>query len=79
MPTDIQQLRRENSDGTVIGWKRLVELRHFPANTRKPFNHVHLDSHFCQVQGSLNSGDPSADNQYVFTHDSPRLISIRIL
>jgi len=74
MPTDIQQLRRKNSDGTVIGRKRLVELSHPPANARKPFHHMHLYSHFCQVQGGLNSGDPSADNQYVFTHDSPHLV-----
>jgi hypothetical protein len=73
MPTDIQQLRREDSDGTVIGRERLVELGHSSANARKFFYHMHLDSHFRQVQGGLNAGDPSADNQYVFTHDSPRL------
>jgi len=73
MPTDIQQLRRENSDSAIIGGERLVELGHSSANAREPFHHMHLDSHFRQVQGGLNSGDPSADNQYVFIHDSPRL------
>jgi hypothetical protein len=73
MPTDIQQLRRKNSDSAIIGGKRLVELGHPAANAREPFHHMHLDSHFRQVQGSLNPGNPAADNQYVFIHDSPRL------
>jgi hypothetical protein len=73
MPTDIQQLRRENSDSAIIGGERLVELGHSTANAREPFHHMHLDSHFRQVQGGLNSGDSAADNQYVFIHDSPRL------
>jgi hypothetical protein len=78
MPTDIQQLRRKNSDGAVIGGEGLVELRHPSTNTREPFHHVHLDSHFRQVQGRLNSCNPSADNQYVFIHNSPQEMVVTI-
>jgi len=73
MPTGIQQLGRKNSDGAVICGKRFVELSHSPADAWEPLHHVHLDSHFGHIQGSLNAGDPSADNQYIFAHDSPLL------
>jgi hypothetical protein len=32
MPADLDQFRRDYSHGTVIGGKRLVKLRHEPAN-----------------------------------------------
>jgi hypothetical protein len=71
MPTDIQQLWRENSDSTVIGWEGLIELGHFAANARKLFHHVYLDAHFSQVQGRLNTGYSTADYQNVVTHNTP--------
>jgi len=46
MPTGIQQLRRENSDGAVVGGKGLVQLSHFAADTRELFHQMDLDSHF---------------------------------
>ena len=33
MSTDIQHLGRKDSDGTVIGWKGLVQLGHLAADT----------------------------------------------
>ncbi len=38
MPTGIQQLRRQNSDGAVIGGKGLVQLGHLAADARKPLH-----------------------------------------
>jgi hypothetical protein len=32
VPADLDQFRRNNSHGTVIGGKGLVELRHHPAD-----------------------------------------------
>ena len=38
VPADLDQLGRDNSHGTVIGWKGLVELRHNPTNGRLLLN-----------------------------------------
>ena len=32
MPADLDQFRRDNSHGTVVGGKRLVQLCHYPAD-----------------------------------------------
>jgi hypothetical protein len=36
MPTGIQQLGRENSDGAIVRGKGLVQLRHLAANAAMP-------------------------------------------
>jgi len=46
MPTGIQQLRRQNSDGAVIGRKGLVQLGHLATDARKLLHQVDLDTHF---------------------------------
>ena len=38
MPTGIQQLGRENSDGTVVGGKGFVQLGHLAADTGQLFH-----------------------------------------
>jgi len=63
MPTDIQQLWRENSYGAVIGRKGLVQLRHLTADAGILFNKMNLDSHVAQVQCGLHTGYSTADNQ----------------
>jgi hypothetical protein len=63
MPTDIQQLRRENSYGAIVGGKGLVKLRHLPANARVLLHQMHGDAHVTQVERSLYSRDSTADNQ----------------
>ena len=50
MSTDIQHFRREDSDGAVVGGKCLVQLSHFPADTRQPLDKIHLETHFRQIQ-----------------------------
>jgi hypothetical protein len=74
MSTDIQQLWRENSDGAIVGWKSLVQLGHLSADAGQLFDHVHLDAHLGQVQGSLNTGDSTADDQNIVAHSPPRAI-----
>jgi hypothetical protein len=71
MPTGIQQLRRENSDGAVVGGKGFVQLGHLAADTGKLFHQVDLDAHFGQIQGGLNAGDPTAEYHDIVTHCSP--------
>jgi hypothetical protein len=40
MPADLDQFRRDNSHGTIIGGKRLVQLGHGPADGRAPFQQI---------------------------------------
>jgi len=63
MPTDIQQLGRENSYCTVIGGKGLVKLSHFSADTRVLLHKVDLDTHLPKIQRRLHSGYPAADDE----------------
>ena len=63
MPTDIQQLRRENSYRAIIGGKGLVQLGHFAADTGVLFHQVDLDAHVAQIQSGLHSGYPTADDK----------------
>jgi hypothetical protein len=65
MPTDIQQLRRENSYGAVIGGKSLVQLGHFAAYAGVLFHQVDLDSHLTEIQGSLHACYSTTDYQNV--------------
>jgi hypothetical protein len=61
MSTDIQQLRRENSYGAVIGGKGLVQLGHFAADAGVLFHQVDLDSHLTEIQSSLHACYSTAD------------------
>ena len=45
MPTGIQQLGRENSDGAIVRGKGLVQLGHLAANARQCLHQVDLDTH----------------------------------
>jgi hypothetical protein len=49
MPTDIQQLRRENSYSAVIGGKGFVQLGHFAADTGVLFHQVDSDTHVAKI------------------------------
>jgi hypothetical protein len=79
MPTGIQQLRRENSDGAVVGGKGFVQLGHLAANTRQFFHQVDLDTHFGQIQGGLNAGDPTAEYHDIVTHIAPLVECLKCL
>ena len=50
MPTDIQQLRRENSYSAIIGGKSLVQLGHFAPDTGVLFHQVDSDAHVAKIQ-----------------------------
>ena len=62
MSTDIQHLGRQDSDGTVVGGKGLVQLRHFPADAGQFFHQVDPNAHFGKVQRCLDAGDAAADD-----------------
>jgi hypothetical protein len=64
MSTDIQQLGRENSYGTVIGGKGLVQLSHLPTDARILLNQVDADSHVAEVERGLHSRYAAADNEH---------------
>jgi len=66
MPTDIQQLRRQNSYCAVIGGKGLVQLGHLAADAGVLLDQMNLDAHLAKVQGSLHSGYPTADYEDLF-------------
>jgi hypothetical protein len=55
MPTDIQQLRRENSYRAVIGRKGFVQLGHLSADTGILLDKMHLDAHVAEVESGLHS------------------------
>ena len=46
MPTGIQQLGRENSDGAIVSGKGLIQLGHLAANARQRLHQMNLDTHF---------------------------------
>ena len=49
MSTDIQHLRREYSDGTIVCGECLVQMGHLAANAWQAFNQVYLDAHIREV------------------------------
>lgn len=65
MPADLDQFRRENSHGAIIGGKGLVQLSHVAADTRSLFHHIHLEPCRGKVKGGLNTADPSANHHNV--------------
>ena len=69
MSTDIQHLGRENSDGTIVGGKRFIQLSHLAADAGQLLHHVDLNAHIGKVQECLDSGNSSSNNKYVFDHN----------
>jgi hypothetical protein len=65
MPADLDQFGRENSHGTVVGGKRLIELGHMAANARRFLHQVNLKTRSSEIKRGLNATDSSTDNQYV--------------
>jgi hypothetical protein len=57
MPADLDQFGRDNSHGTVIGGKGLVQLGHHASNGGGPFHQVDIVAGIGQVQGSLHPGN----------------------
>jgi hypothetical protein len=55
MPADLDQFRGDNSHGTIIGRKGLIQLGHSPTNRRRFFNEVYIISRVCQIKGGLHA------------------------
>jgi hypothetical protein len=62
MPADLDQFRRDNSHGTIIGGEGLVQFAHDPTNGGRFFDQVDIVSGICQIEGRLQSGNSSAYN-----------------
>jgi len=62
MPADLDQFRRDDSHGAVIGGKGLVQLCHGATDGWTLFNQVDLVAGVRQVQGCLHAGDAAADD-----------------
>ncbi len=59
----LHQFRGEDTHGTVIGGKGLVQLGHHPADGRGGFHEVDVVPRFRQIKGGLNSGNSSPDDE----------------
>jgi hypothetical protein len=77
MPADLDQFRRDNSHGAVIGGEGLVERRHGPADGGTLFQKIDVIPGAGEIQGRLHAGDPAAYDQngsvYPVRHKSPLL------
>ena len=62
MPADLDQFRRDNSHGTIIGWEGLVQLRHYPADSRGFFDEMNIIAGIRQIQGRLHACNAAPDN-----------------
>ncbi len=65
MPSDLDELRSENSDRAVIGGKGLVKLCHVTANGRCLVDQVNLETSCGKIERGLNAADPSTNNHDV--------------
>jgi hypothetical protein len=61
--TRIDQFRRHDTHGAIIGGESFVELGHGPANTDVLFEEVDFKARFSEIEGGLDSTDPSSDDQ----------------
>ena len=65
MPADLDQFRRENSHGAVIGGKGLVQLGHVPADGRGLLHQIHPVTRCGKIKSGLNTADPPADHHHI--------------
>jgi hypothetical protein len=64
VPADLDQLGGNNSHGTVIGGKGLVDLGHGTADGGAFFNEMNIIAGICQIQRCLHPGNAAANNHY---------------
>jgi hypothetical protein len=64
MPADLDQFGRDDSHGTIVGGKSLIQLGHGAPDGRALFQQVHVIAGVCQIQGRLHAGNATAYNQY---------------
>ena len=68
VPADLDQFRGDNSHGTVVGGKSLVQRAHHTTNSSGFFNHVYEEARIRQIQSGLYSGNPATNNHYRSLH-----------
>ena len=66
MLCSVHHFRREDAGCTVERWKRLVELRHFSANSRRLFDNIYLVTCVCNIERRLNARNTAADHERPF-------------
>jgi hypothetical protein len=75
VPADLDQLWGDDSHGTVVSGKGLVDLSHLAANGRTLFNQVDIIARVGGIQRSLYPGDASPYNhdgsKDLFGHKPP--------
>ena len=57
MPADLDQFGRDNSHGTVIGGKGLVQLGHQPTYGGRPLHQIDIIAGVGQIQSRLHTGN----------------------
>jgi len=65
MPADLDQFGREDSHGTVVGRKGLVQLGHMAPDARRFVDQVDLEPGRGEIKRGLNPADSTPHNQYV--------------
>jgi hypothetical protein len=63
MPADLDQFRRDNSHGAIVGREGFVQLRHHPAYGRALFQKVDIVTGIGQIQGGLHACDSAPHDQ----------------
>ena len=62
MASGLDQFRRDGAHGAIVGREGFIQLCHVTADGRFLFNQVNFETLLGKVEGSLHTGDPSADN-----------------
>jgi hypothetical protein len=73
MPADLDQFRGDNSHGTIICGKGLIQLSHYSPYGRAFFKEVDIVSGVSQIKGGLHPGNPAPNDQ----NRSPQFIGHR--
>lgn len=60
MPADLDQFRRQDSDGAFIRGEGLVKLGHMAANGGSIIHQIDLEPGIAKIQAGLDSTDSSA-------------------
>jgi hypothetical protein len=63
MPADLDQFRRNNSHGTVVGWESLVQLAHHSAYSGGFLYHVNKVARVGEVKRGLHAANTPANHQ----------------
>ncbi len=65
VPGAFDELRRLDAHGTVVGGEGLVQLGHLAAKGGRFVDQKDPESRIGEVERSLNTADPAADNKYI--------------